>query len=285
MLLNRFSFCLAAALWLPVALFSQAGLNPGACAPAAGTHENINAVLWVRTSVEYRHAATQAFRLASLMLGPALSDRTWTAALEQTSGYEDLPPAVVLDVDETVLDNSPAQVVSMKSPTGLFREEDWDAWVRKAEAKAIPGAAAMLKLAAAKGVEIFYVTNRDRHHEADTVRNLAAEGLPFADADHVLVKGEVPGWGSDKASRRRYLASRYRIVLLVGDDANDFLTGVRAGITERDTALAPYESYLGSKWILVPNPTYGSWENALWGGGYATSRAEALQARCALLQD
>ncbi len=276
-------FALLVAL-LPGRSVAQDTLNPGACAPAAGTHENINAVLWVRTSLEYRHVTTQAFRLASVMLDRALADSRWTAALEQTSGYENLPPAVLLDVDETVLDNSPAQVEAMKSPTGLFREEDWDRWVRKAEAKAIPGAAEFLKLAAAKGVEIFYVTNREARHEADTVRNLAGEDLPFADTQHVLVKGEVPGWGSDKASRRRYLASRYRILLLIGDDANDFLSGVRSGLHEREFAAGPYEAYLGTKWIALPNPTYGSWENALWGGGYAENRAKALKARCEMLQ-
>ncbi|MCW5966575.1 MAG: hypothetical protein KIT83_21230 [Bryobacterales bacterium] len=284
---------MARSAWLAMALLvailprtgtSQDALNTGACAPAAGTHENINAVLWVRTSLEYRHVTTQAFRLASLMLDRGLADRNWTAALEQTSGYENLPPAVVLDVDETVLDNSPAQVEAMKSPTGLFREEDWDRWVRKAEAKAIPGAAEFLKLAAAKGVEIFYVTNREPKHEADTVRNLAAEGLPFADADHLLLTGEVPGWGSDKASRRRYVASRYRIVLLVGDDANDFMSGVRAGVEERMYAVAPYGAYLGTKWIMLPNPTYGSWENAIWGGSYPPNRADALKARCEMLR-
>ncbi len=263
---------------------AQDALDLTACAPVAGTHENLNAVLWVRTSLEYKHTATQAFRLASLQLDLALADSSWTAALEQTSGYESLPPAVLLDVDETVLDNSPAQVQSMHSPTGMFREEDWDAWVRKAEAKAVPGAAEFLKLAVAKGVEIFYVTNREAKHEADTIRNLTSEGLPFADPDHVLVKGEAPGWGSDKASRRRYLASRYRIVLLVGDDANDFQSGVRAGIEERQFAAAPFEAWLGTKWIVLPNPTYGSWENAIWGGGYAANRAEALKARCAVLQ-
>lgn len=269
---------------LPPAGTSQDALNTGACAPAAGTHENINAVLWMRTSLEYRHVTTQAFRLASLMLDRGLADRNWTAALEQTSGYENLPPAVALDVDETVLDNSPAQVEAMKSPTGLFREEDWDQWVRKAEAKAIPGAAEFLKLAAAKGVEIFYVTNREPKHEADTVRNLATEGLPFADAEHLLLKGEVPGWGSDKASRRRYVASRFRIVLLVGDDANDFLSGMRASVEEREFAVAPYQAYLGTKWIMLPNPTYGSWENALWGGSYPPNRADALKARCEMLR-
>lgn len=278
---------LTVGLWLAFILpfvHGQEGLNPDACGVSEKTHENLNAVLWMRTSLEYRHAARQAFRLASLMLDAALADRHWTAALEQSAGYENLPPAVILDVDETVLDNSPAQVDTMLSATGTFQEADWDLWVKKASAKAIPGAADFLKLASAKGVEIFYVTNRDRHHEADTVKNLAAEGLPFADEEHVLVKGEVEGWGSDKASRRRYVASRYRILLLVGDDANDFLSGVRAGTADREQAIAPYESYLGTRWIMVPNPSYGTWENALWGGGYAENRAQTLQARCAALR-
>jgi acid phosphatase len=69
--------------------------------------DNLNAVLWVQTSVEYRANSLQAYALAGRLLDDALADPRWTAALEQTGGdYRDLPPAVIVDVDETVLDNS-----------------------------------------------------------------------------------------------------------------------------------------------------------------------------------
>jgi acid phosphatase len=270
-------------LCLPLWLSSQNALNRDHCVPASGNHENLNAILWVRTSLEYRHSAVQAYRLASRLLLDALADKTWTAAVEQSTGYESLPPAVILDVDETVLDNSPAQTQTMERGNGLYTDQGWDEWVRKAEARGVPGALEFLRLAAAKGVEIFYVTNRERNHEESTIQNLAAMGFPSADALHVMTKGEVPGWNSDKTSRRRYVASRYRVVLLIGDDANDFLGGLRGSIAERDAAIASYESYLGTRWIMLPNPTYGSWENAIWGGGYAKSREQGLADKCKAL--
>lgn len=270
-------------VWLTSILFAQNALDKNACAPAPGNHENLNAVLWMRSSLEYRHSTTQAYRLAERMLLDALADRDWTAALEQTAGYQNLPPAVILDIDETVLDNSPSEVAYMQQGSGAFTSKGWDAWVNRAEAKPIPGAAAFLKLVEARGVEAFYVTNREQGQKRKTVENLLAAGLPFADEDHVLTIGEVPGWSSDKTSRRRYLASRYRILLLVGDDAGDFLSGVRSTLSDREAAMAPFESYLGTRWIVLPNPTYGSWESAISGGRPAPSREASLKDKCKLL--
>jgi acid phosphatase len=261
----------------------QEALDTANCGSSTQVHENLNAVLWVRTSLEYRHSTVQAYRLAGMLVERALQDRSITAALEQTAGYEGLPPAIILDLDETVLDNSPAQVQFMLRGNGMFSEALWDEWVEQASAKAIPGAVEFLQLAKARGVEIFYVTNREQKHEAKTIQNLGALEIPFADPEHVLSKGEAPGWGSDKTSRRRYLASRYRILLLVGDDAADFLSGMRSGLADREASSAPFESYLGTRWVMIPNPTYGSWENALWGGGYAKSRGQSLQDKCKLL--
>lgn len=266
-----------------VRVAGQEALDLAQCGPSASVHENLNAVLWMRTSLEYRHGTLQAYRLAGMLLETGLADRGVTAALEQMAGYESLPPAVILDIDETVLDNSPAQVAFMQKGNGMYSDALWDEWVDKAAAKAIPGAVEFLQLAKAKAVEAFYVTNREQRHEAKTIQNLAALGIPYADADHVLTKGEVPGWASDKTSRRRYLASRYRILLLVGDDAGDFLSGVRSSMADREASAAPYEDYPGTRWVVIPNPSYGSWENALWGGGYAKSRAQSLQDKCKLL--
>src|SRR5690242_6899130 len=86
--------------------------TPSAAANATAprrTHENLNAVVWTQTAAEYRAVAKQAYRLARLQLDAALADPTWTAATEQTNVSPTLPPAIVLDLDETVLDNSAFQ--------------------------------------------------------------------------------------------------------------------------------------------------------------------------------
>ena len=74
---------------------------------ARSTHESLHGVLWMQRSAEYKALCFQAYQLANAQLRIAVNDKNWTAALEQLGNYKNLPPAVILDVDETVLDNSP----------------------------------------------------------------------------------------------------------------------------------------------------------------------------------
>lgn len=135
----------------------------------------------------------------------------------------------------------------------------------------IDGSAATIE----RGVTIFYVTNRDVAGEAATERNLRAHGFPIAgDRDVLLLKGEND-WPSDKQSRRELIARDYRIVMLCGDDLNDFISGTRAKDPEsRNRRVAPYADWFGRRWIVLPNPTYGSWEASLFGRDYSLSEEE-----------
>lgn len=227
-------------------------------------HPTLFATLWQQTSAEYRAAVIQAYDEAGEVLPIALADSGWTAAVEQEGGdFSTLPPAVVLDIDETVLDNSPQQARTILAG-GSFDPEAWGAWVNEARAPAVPGAREFLALADSLGVAVFYVTNRDQPLEEATRRNLQAAGLPLdPDVDTVLARGEREGWGSDKMSRREAIAERYRIVLLVGDDFNDFVSA-RLPREERDRLAERYRDRWGDRWILLPNPVYGSWEGALY---------------------
>ena len=232
-------------------------------APAPATHPTLFATLWQQTSAEYRAAALQAYDEACEVLPIALADSSWTAAVEQEGAdYAGLPPAVVLDIDETVLDNSPQQARTILAGGG-FDPEAWGAWVNEARAPAVPGAREFLAVADSLGVAVFYVTNRDLPLEEATRRNLEAEGLPLdPDVDTVLSRGEGEG-GSDKSARRAAVAERYRIVLLVGDDFNDFVSA-RLPRAERDRLVERYADRWGDRWIMLPNPVYGSWEGALY---------------------
>jgi len=71
-----------------------------------------------------RATAVQAYRLASLMLDRAMADRAWTAALEQTGDFASKPPAVILDVDETVLDNSESEERDIREGA-VYSEARW----------------------------------------------------------------------------------------------------------------------------------------------------------------
>lgn len=277
---RRHPFCgSAAALAL---LLLTAGGCAALQAPAdgdAGARENLHSTLWVQASAEYRAAALQAYDNARRALETALDDPTWTAATEQRdrAAYGDLPPAVVLDVDETVLDNSAYQARLILEDR-VYSRESWDAWVEEARAAPVPGALAFTRYAAQRGVTVVYLTNRRHATEAATRRNLEAYGFPLVGAgDVVLTRGERPGWDtSDKEMRRRAVAERYRVLLLVGDNLGDFLPGVERTPGERAEMVEAHASYWGTRWILLPNPQYGSWEGALFDYDYGLTPAERL---------
>lgn len=242
-----------------------------------GTPPNdlLASTLWVSTAAEFEAAALQAYRLAAVMLDSALASPAWTAAVEQTGAAASLPPAVVVDVDETVLDNSAYQARLVRDDA-LYSSATWTVWVDEARAEPIPGAVDFLRHAAARGVQVIYLTNRRAEHEAATRRNLEALGFPIDKGeDVVLTRGERPAWAeSDKASRRAAVAERYRIVMLVGDNLGDFLPDVERSVAERAELVGRYRAYWGTRWIVIPNPMYGSWDDALFDFDYSLSPEE-----------
>lgn len=217
--------------------------------------------------------------MAREKLDSAMRNQDWTAAPEQLRDYQHLPPAVILDVDRTVLDNSPFQGQLVKE-SRAFTRDLWEKWVSRAKAPPVPGALEFVKYVESKQVEIFYVTNRTASLEQATRNNLEKLGFPTKrEPDTVLMKKEK-GWGSDKSSRRRHVAKEYRILLLLGDDFNDFVSGVGVkGVTIEDRArLADqYKSYWGERWIMLPNPIYGSWEATLYEFEYGLPHSEKLK--------
>ncbi len=240
------------------------------------------ATLWIRNSSEFRAASEIIYRAARDALATGLADPAWTAEPSQAGDLSALPPAVVMDIDETVLDNSEPQAKMLLEGT-CFDEfpATWDAWLAKRSAPAVPGAAEFIQAARAmkdpsgRPVRIFFVTNREcaRRGENesacpqqdDTAANLAALGLGSPTlADDLMLKGEQPDWESEKLTRREAVASGHRIVLNVGDDLADFLPGVRrATVAGRDAARCAREDWWGRRWFLLPNPMYGSWLVAL----------------------
>ncbi len=229
--------------------------------------------LWVQTAAEYRAGALETYAAAVSRLDAALADPSWTAALEQTDGYSGLPPAVVLDIDETVLDNAPfqGQLLLDGAP---FDPARWDAWVAMEKAEAIPGALDFARAAAKRDIAVFFITNRTCNggkgndacpQEAHTIRNLERLGFPGVSPDQILLKREKPGWGSEKEIRRAAVAADHRILMLIGDDLGDFLPGVKNGIPPdgRKDLVDRYRDRWGRMWFILPNPVYGSWERAL----------------------
>jgi acid phosphatase len=241
----------------------------------AQPHENLNAVLWMQTAAEYQAAARQAYRAAEIGLERALKDPAWTAALEQahdsTGNYDQLPPAVILDLDETVLDNSAYQA-RLTARGGTFSDESWQKWVAETKSAIVPGAREFLSFAHARGVRVYYVTNRvcDSSTPADpTVRVLRIHSLPFGPGQ-LLCKNET----SDKSPRRKQVAQMARIMIVIGDDLNDFVS-TAASVAARAELVRDFGRYWGERWFMIPNPSYGSWERVV--GTTVEAKRKALR--------
>ena len=239
-------------------------------------NDNLNATLWMQQSVEYKATAQSLFALARLRLDEALKDKSWTAVPDkQPKDYKKLPLAVIVDCDETVIDNSTFEGAAIKD--GLeYTEELWTQYANSASAGAIPGAVAFANYAASKGVTIFYVTNRTFDTEEATRENLKALGFPLGNSDTIYTKGERPEWTSKKESRIAAVAETHRVVLLMGDNFGDFLDAASGSVADRQAAYEAASEHWGRDWIAMPNPTYGSWEGAA-GGPYSLSEDERRQ--------
>jgi 5'-nucleotidase (lipoprotein e(P4) family) len=235
---------------------------------------NFNSTLWVQNAAEYKANSLQAYNAARNAIDQAIGDVTWTAMPEQREDYAKLPPAIIMDVDETVLDNSMYQAKMVLEGTD-FDIRTWDQWVAMRGAPGVPGAIDFINTMADKGVTVIYVTNRacaprpgnsdECPQQQDTIENLKLLGVKQVLPKHVLLKNGQPEWTSEKQSRRAAIAKEYRVVMLFGDDLGDFLPNVKKNITtpERAELVRQYQANWGTKWFVFANPTYGSWLRVL----------------------
>lgn len=249
--------------------------------PAGQLHQ-LNSVLWMQRSPEYALLARSVFASAQAALPAALA-QPGSAAAEQSP----LPPgagaAVIVDLDETMLDNSPFQAWLVRSGAA-YRPQDWDAWVARKSAQAIPGAVEFAKaVTAMPNTTIFYVSNRECKGpgacaaKQATMENMRTLGFPRADEEGAfLFKGEEADERGDKVTRRTRIGRAYRIIMLVGDDMRDFVAKEDADLlARRDPALmARAADLVGRRWFILPNAMYGSWVDRL--GKTPAAMAEQL---------
>jgi acid phosphatase len=230
----------------------------------------LNAVLWQQRAPEYRAAALQAYTLAQIRLEEGLS-AGWSAALEQVSGGAGLPPAVLLDVDETVIDNSDYEARIVRR-LGRYDRDSFARWCAEDAAGAVPGALEFVRAARARGVTVIFYTAREERLRECT--QAALERLGFGP----VAPGELylRGAGSKHALRER-LAQRYRLVLLIGDSLEDFVAGSRSGADVRDAVARRHAERFGRQWIVLPNPVYGHWEALWYDFDYEAPRAEMIE--------
>jgi 5'-nucleotidase (lipoprotein e(P4) family) len=226
---------------------------------AQGSADNeyqAGATLYMQKAAEYRALAYQAFNLARWQLDADLEKKN----------EKKLPRAVVVDIDETVLDNSPAQASNIKNRLG-FSQANWYAWGDMRKAKAIPGAVDFLNYANAKGVHVFFVSNRDEVQKQATIDNLKGVGFANVSAENVILRTS----DSSKEARRQAILKTYRIVMLMGDNLDD-LSNVfeKKSVADRFAEVDKVKNDWGRRWIVLPNAMYGTWENAIYEYGRLT---------------
>ena len=227
-------------------------------------------LLWVENAAEYRALSLQAYGTATRDLERFIEDTSWSALPNQT-GARDLPPAVILDVDETVVSNIDFQM-NFEPPFSNKKHDDWNAAHDSIE---ISGVVDFVAAAREAGVTVFFVTNRPCEpagqipctQRGTTIGDINEVGIEVG-PEHVLLADER-GWTSEKSTRRDYIAQTHRVIMLFGDDLGDFLTCVRktlhdpcdvsATAASRERAILEHRDLWGAGWYILPNPMYGSW--------------------------
>src|SRR5688572_15833063 len=242
-------------LWLVVAITASA--SPQAVQPAVDLDYQTAAVLYMQKAAEYRALAYQAFNLARLRLDEDLDKKN---VKRLPKAERKLPRAIVVDIDETVLDNSPAQAYGIKN--GIpFNTKDWYAWGEMRKAKAIPGAVEFLNYAVSKGVKVYYISNRDDVQKQATIDNLKSVGFQDAVVENVLTRTAE----SSKDARRAVVMAKYRVVMLVGDNLDDFTSAFeRKPVADRFAEVEKAKDQWGKRFIVLPNAMYGTWESAIY---------------------
>ncbi len=225
------------------------------------THELLHPTLYAQTAAEYRALCIASYAQGRMQIEKALADKTWSACTEQSGAFGDLPPAVILDADETALDNS-AYEARLIEGGGEYGAATWLPWCREMKARAVPGAVEFCKFAAEKGCTVFFITNRDAEVREETRANLKALGFPMKEGvETVLCREGV----SDKGPRRKQVCEKYRVLIQCGDQLTDFASEFNKTATgKRNELCAKYADWFGTRWIVLPNAMYGDWEASLY---------------------
>ena len=229
-------------------------------------------LLWMRTSAEYRALAYQGYNVAMNAVKMAVADPS----------HQRKPLAIVLDSDETVVDNTKLMGESIVNGNGRFDAPWWRQAVHQGKSQAMPGAVDFLNEVHKQGVEIFYVSNRYAPVNLDvTIQNFKELGFPSVDKDHVLLFEK----DSDKQPRFDMIAKKYYVVVYMGDNAGDFPIGTKGKtLAERNGIIDAHKEDFGTTFVVFPNPAYGSWVSALAKGYQNLSPEEQKQINNQYLQ-
>ena len=215
--------------------------------PSLLVNGKLFATVFQQKSAEYRALCFQAFNIARF-------------SLDNYKPLTNKPKAIITDIDETLLDNSPYEAQQLLQGKD-YEPSSWNEWTSKGMADTMPGSVSFLKYAASKGVSIFYITNRDEKERAGTLKNLKLFNMPNADSIHIMHRQNI----SSKEARRLRVNTTHEIVMMLGDNLSDFSSLFdKKPANERLRNTNFSASDFGSRFIVLPNPVYGDWESVMY---------------------
>ncbi len=225
------------------------------CATRPFTHGDSEhktlAVMWMQNAAEYRALSYQAYNIAI--------DRL--QELSRAKRKSKLPMAVILDIDETVLDNSPYEVSNILADRS-YHPKTWDEWVEKGIAKALPGVVRFSQEATRLDIELFYVSNRRIKGLESTYQNMLDQKI-VVKRENIFLKTTT----DSKKDRRAEILRTHDVVMLIGDNLIDFHESFEnLPNSSRSTFVDSYSQEFGRKLIVIPNPMYGAWLDAIYSG-------------------
>jgi len=226
--------------------------NIGGSSPATSgivINGKLFTAFYQQQAAEYSALCFQAYNIARLRLDEALQQPTTK------------PFAIITDIDETILNNSPYAVHQALQGKD-YDYDSWIDWTSRSQCDTVAGTASFFKYAASKNVEVFYITNRAEKERQGTLANLQRYGFPYADDAHLILKENAD---NSKERRRMAVAGEYNVILLLGDNLGDFSSLFdKKTVDERlqNTQLSSAE--FGKRFIVLPNWNYGDWESALY---------------------
>jgi acid phosphatase len=221
----------------------------------------LDANLYMQTAAEYQAVCLQTYNLATERLRQKLA----------ATHDDGAPPAVVMDLDETVLDNSAFQSFLDRDKLN-HSDALWGIWERDfpQEVGLIPGAKAFIEAAEQLGVTVVYLSNRDEKLRNSTIAALRQNGLSLEGIDNRLLLKTTT---SDKTERRKIAGGRFNALIYLGDNLRDFSeefkapqlasndeAGQKKAIAERADRVRRANYHWGNDWFILPNPVYGEWQ-------------------------
>lgn len=221
----------------------------------------INAVLWHQTAAEYKALCYQTYNLAKIQLKLRLQHHAFPY---------DLPPAIVMDLDETVVDNSFFNAQLILDSTNYNRDR-WMEWSNLMNAGEVPGALEFIAFTKDLGVKVLFVSNRRVAELQNTMENLKKLGVTDLDSNQFYLRVDE----GSKKSRREEIAINHEIIMFFGDNLSDFSSIFdKQDVATRNNLVDSLSSEFGSRFIVLPNVLYGDWESALYGFEYSYSESQ-----------